>query len=56
MGTLWEHYGSLVWRETKRGRLAAESVFAVSRVCALPSFVNVKEHSGGAVAIGEAIA
>jgi hypothetical protein len=56
MGAVWEHDGSLVWRETKRGRLAAESVDAVSRVCALPSFVDVKEHSGGAVAIGAAIA
>jgi hypothetical protein len=56
MGTRWEHIGSLVWREMKQGRLAAESVVAVSRVCALPSFVDLKEHSRGAVAIGEAIA
>jgi hypothetical protein len=49
MGTLWELFGNmmgvLVWRETKRVRLAAESVVAVSRVCALPSFVDLKEHT-----------
>jgi hypothetical protein len=43
-------------RRSEGGWLAAESVVAVSRVCALPSFVDVKEHSGGALAIGEAIA